>query len=168
MSAVRAVITAFDRVLCSMMRWMIYTCLVGLLLILSAVVFVRFVPISSMGWSDEIVEGAFAWMVFVGAAVLWRDNEHFRVMWLEDQLKGTIAIKVIRLAVEIISLIFIGVMTYYGWHLMVSANDRSPILELPRYLWYFCIPLSGLIMTGYSCRNIISAITDINNSIRTN
>lgn len=39
-------------------------------------------------WSDEIVERAFAWMVFMGAAVLWRNNEHFRVQWLPNKLEG--------------------------------------------------------------------------------
>jgi TRAP-type C4-dicarboxylate transport system permease small subunit len=143
-----------DRLLNHAMRWIALTCFIALLLILSGVVFVRFVPVASFGWSDEIVEWAFAWMVFMGAAALWRDNEHFRVRWLEDRLKGKTAGKALGLIVEILSIFFIMTMAYYGLKLTMRAHDRSPILELPRHLWYLCIPVAGGIMTGYSIRNI--------------
>ena len=127
---------------------------VALLFLLSAVVFVRFVPIASLGWSDEIIEWAFAWMVFIGAAALWRENEHFRVDWIPGKLKGRPSGKWIGIGVELLSMFFIGVMTYYGFLLMISAHDRSPILELPRHYWYLCIPLAGVVMMMYSLRNL--------------
>ena len=40
----------------------------ALVLLVGAGVFVRFVPVSSMGWADEIIEFGFAWLVFFGAA----------------------------------------------------------------------------------------------------
>ncbi len=146
----------FDRSLVIALRWISLVCFVALLILMSAVVFVRFVPLTSLGWSDEIVEWAFAWMVFMGAAILWRDNEHFRVKWLEERLKGKKSGKVLALVVEILSMIFLVVMTYYGVKLMVRAHDRSPILELPRHIWYLCVPLAGAVMIGYSIRNLIS------------
>jgi TRAP-type C4-dicarboxylate transport system permease small subunit len=144
-----------DRVLITVLRYIALVCFVSLMLLLAATVFVRFVPISSLGWSDEIVEWAFAWMVFMGAAVLWRDNEHFRVTWLEQKLKGKKSGKVLDFIVKFLSLFFLVIMTYYGMKLTIRAHDRSPILELPRHLWYACIPLAGLIMIGYSIRNLV-------------
>ncbi len=128
---------------------------IALLFLLSAVVLVRFVPLTSLGWSDEIIEWAFAWMVFIGAAALWRDNEHFRVDWLPNQLKGRRAGIWVGIVVELFSIFFIGAMTYYGFRLMAAAHDRSPILELSRHFWYLCIPLAGVIMIVYSMRNLI-------------
>jgi TRAP-type C4-dicarboxylate transport system permease small subunit len=128
---------------------------IALLLLLSAVVMVRFVPVTSLGWSDEIIEWAFAWMVFMGAAALWRDNEHFRVDWLPNKLKGRRAGTWVGIVVELLSIFFIGAMTYYGFRLMASAHDRSPILELSKHYWYLCIPLAGAIMIVYSGRNLI-------------
>ena len=61
----------------------------GLLLLVGAGVFVRFVPVSSMGWADEIIELGFAWLVFFGAAWLWRNRTHFKVDLLQHLLAGT-------------------------------------------------------------------------------
>lgn len=161
MNEIMNILATFDRFLAIIMRWLTLVCLVALLILLSGVVFVRFVPVTSLGWSDEIVEWAFAWMVFIGAAILWRNNEHFRVQWLPDKLSGRVSGKVLRIAVEILSMIFLGIMTYYGMKLTVAAHDRSPILELPRHIWYLCIPLAGITMIGYSVRNLIGHLIEI-------
>lgn len=155
----------FDRFLAIIMRWLTLICLVALLILLSGVVFVRFVPVTSLGWSDEIVEWAFAWMVFTGAAILWRNNEHFRVQWLPNKLSGRVSGKVLGLTVEIISMIFLVIMTYYGMKLTIRAHDRSPILELPRHIWYLCIPLAGMTMIAYSIRNLIGHVIEIRHSV---
>ncbi len=165
MNTITRFLTRFDHYLISTLRPLTLACFVALLILLAGVVFVRFVPVTSLGWSDEIVEWAFAWMVFVGAAVLWRDNEHFRVVWLLNRLKGTASGKILALAVEALSIIFLAVMTYYGMKLTVAAHDRSPILELPRHIWYFCIPLAGMIMIAYSIRNFIGHVLQGRHSV---
>ena len=140
------------------LRWFSIGCMVMLAVVLSGVVFVRFVPIANLSWSDEAVEWAFAWMVFMGAAALWRRNEHFCVDLLSDRLKEMRSGLIHSLLVGLLSLAFFMVFTYYAYQLTISANDRSPILEWPRPLWYACMPLSGFIMTGYSIRRIIKDI----------
>jgi TRAP-type C4-dicarboxylate transport system permease small subunit len=157
-------LSRLDKVLGHFMRLVALVCFLGLLCLLAGVVFVRFVPIASFGWSDEIVEWGFAWMVFMGAAALWRDNEHFRVKWLETRLKGRKSGKVLALVVETLSMVFIITMTYYGWKLMVRAHDRSPILELPRHLWYLSVPSAGAIMVGYSIRNLFRYFRELKGS----
>jgi len=167
MNKIRRFLLQFDRSLMTTLRLLTLTCFVALLILLGGVVFVRFVPVTSLGWSDEIVEWAFAWMVFMGAAVLWRNNEHFRVAWLPDRLNGRTSGKVLGLIVEILSMVFLAVMSYYGMKLTVAAHDRSPILELPRHIWYFCIPLAGITMIAYSIRNLIGHVLEIRHSVST-
>lgn len=150
-----------DRVLIAVLRYIALGCFIGLMFLLAATVFVRFVPISSLGWSDEIVAWAFAWMVFMGTAVLWRDNEHFRVTWLEHKLNGKKSGRILDFLVKFLSIFFLAIMTYYGLKLTLRAHDRSPILELPRHLWYACIPLAGAIMIGYSIRNLVQDVLGI-------
>jgi len=164
MNRITSFLHRFDQSLISILRRLTIACFVTLLILLSGIVFVRFVPVTSLGWSDEIVEWAFAWMVFVGAAVLWRDNEHFRVAWLLNRLKGKASGRVLGLVVDTLSIIFLIVMTYYGMKLTVAAHDRSPILELPRHIWYFCIPLAGIIMIAYSVRHFIGHVLEIRHS----
>ncbi len=145
----------FDRFWGKVLKGITLWNFVALLFLLSAIVFVRFVPLTSLGWSDEIVEWSFAWMVFMGTAALWRDNEHFSIQWLPHKLKGKALGKWLEVAVEILSIFFLAILTYYGAMLAISAHDRSPILELPRHIWYLCVPLAGLTMIGYSVRNLI-------------
>ena len=151
----------FDRIVIGVLRNISLLCFALLLLLLSAVVFVRFVPVTSLGWSDEIVEWAFAWMIFMGAAVLWHDNDHFRVTWLEERLRGKKSGKALAFLVKTLSILFLGVMTYYSFNLMMRAHDRSPILELPRHVWYACLPLSGGVMIIYSIRTLVQDILGI-------
>jgi TRAP-type C4-dicarboxylate transport system permease small subunit len=138
----------------------------ALTIVLSGVVFVRFVPIAKLSWSDEVVEWAFAWLVFMGSAALYRKSEHFCVDALTCRLEGRPGGLWHSLLVEGLTCSFFVLFTYYGYRLTISANDRSPILEWPRPLWYGCMPLAGLIMTGYSLRNIVSTLRKIFSSRR--
>ena len=145
-----------EQALTQIMRWGSILCLVGLLFFVSAGVFVRFVPISSMGWADEIIEFGFAWMVFLGAAVLWRGRSHFRVEVLPERLAGKKSGWMLEILVSLFALVFLLVFTYEGGLLAIRATDRSPILELPRTLWYMILPISGVIMIGYTIRDLVT------------
>jgi len=152
----REIFKKVDRGLELILKWGSSICLVGLLILVSAVVFVRFVPIVSMGWTDEIVEFAFAWMVFLCSAELWRKRTHFRVEVITDWLGGSKAGRVLEIFLSLTALLFLLVFTYEGALLAMKATDRSPIFELPKTLWYMVIPISGAIMIGYTIRDLIA------------
>jgi TRAP-type transport system small permease protein len=149
------VLTRLDNFLGIALRWFCIASTVMLSVVLSGVVFIRFVPIAKLSWSDEAVEWAFAWLVFMGAAALWRKREHFCVEALADRLEHRALGLYHRLFVELVSALFFIIFTYYSFQLTISANDRSPILEWPRPLWYACMPIAGAIMSGYSLKGII-------------
>jgi len=143
-----------ERVFALSLKWGSVFCLVSLLLLISAGVFVRFVPISSMGWADEIIEFGFAWMVFFGSTVLWRERTHFRVDLIPLRLAGTVAGRILDICLGCLSILFFLILSYEGWILALSVTDRSPILALPKILWYIIVPISGTIMLGYTVRDI--------------
>jgi TRAP-type C4-dicarboxylate transport system permease small subunit len=145
-----------DLVLELILRWGSSLCLVGLLIIISAIVLVRFVPFTSMGWTDEIVEFAFAWMVFLCSAGLWRQRTHFRVELVQEWLGSSRAGRVLEIILNLLSLTFLLVLTYQGGILAMKATDRSPIFEFPKTLWYLSIPVAGAIMIGYTVRDLLS------------
>jgi TRAP-type C4-dicarboxylate transport system permease small subunit len=150
-----------DRWIERILRWFSIGCLVMLAVVLSAVVFVRFFPIAKLSWSDEAVEWAFAWLVFMGAAALWRRNEHFCVDALSCKLGQMRSGLFHSLVVGLLSLCFFVIFTYYGFLLTAAANDRSPILEWPRPIWYASMPIAGVIMTGYCVQSVIKIILEI-------
>jgi TRAP-type C4-dicarboxylate transport system permease small subunit len=145
-----------DRALGFVLRWGSSICLAGLLIMIFAIIFTRFVPFTSMGWTDEIVEFAFAWMVFLCAAELWRKRTHFRVEVITDWLGKSKAGRVLEIFLSFLALLFLLVFTYEGALLAIKATDRSPIFEYPKTLWYMSIPISGMIMIGYTIRDLIA------------
>lgn len=145
-----------DRSLAAVLRWGSTLCLVFLLVLLAAGVLVRFAPLFSMGWADEVVELAFAWMVFLGTAALWRENAHIAVTFLPDLLGGTRGGRLLEGLVTLLVLGFLVTFIREGWLLTLEAvGNRTPILELPKPLWYVALPVSGVVMIGYSLRRCL-------------
>jgi TRAP-type transport system small permease protein len=136
------------------LKWCSVSLLLILFLLIGAGVFVRFVPITSLGWSDEIIAFCFAWMVFLGTAFLWRDRSHFRVELIPMKLDGTAAGRALEFCLQFLSLLFFLVVTYEGWLLAINVTDRTPILNLPKALWYMSVPISSLTMLFYTIRDI--------------
>ena len=61
--------------------------------------------------------------------------------------------RILEIILTVLALLFLLVFTYEGWLLAVKATDRSPVLELPNTLWYLSLPISGVIMLGYTIRD---------------
>lgn len=130
-------------------------CIASLWIIVTAIVLFRFLPIFSMGWTDEIVELLFAWMVFIGAAELCRQRKHFTVDLIPNMIAGTRTGHVLGIVIQVLALAFLLVFTYEGALLAIQATDRSPIFEYPKTLWYLSIPVPGIIMVGYTVRDLV-------------
>ena len=39
--------------------------------------------------------------------------------------------------------------------LVLRTTDNSPILDIPKLLWYAILPLSGMAFIGYTVRDLI-------------
>ena len=151
----RNLLSVFDRVLVRTLRLICIGCFSLLLLLLAGNVFVRYFPVTAFYWFDEVVEWVFAWMVFFGAAALWARDEHFKLEWINDKIKGTPAGHLVAVMLEIISLFFLIIFFYQSWRLTFLAKDWTPVFNVPRRFLYACMPLSGLIMVGYAIRNVL-------------
>jgi len=147
------ILLKIDRALVPALKWSSVACLVALLVLIAAGIFVRFVPIGSMGWADEVIEWAFVYMVFMGSVVLWRERSHFRVELIPHWLAGTRGEQVLEVTLGLLSLVFFLVFTYEGTVLVLRTTDNSPILDLPKLLWYAILPLSGIAFIGYTVRD---------------
>jgi TRAP-type transport system small permease protein len=134
-------------------------CMFILVVLVCALVLIRFYPIFSMGWADEIVELAFAWMVFMGTATVWRSHEHITIDFLPQALAGTRAGRVLDVVTGVLILGFLAVFTWHGWFLTLQARgNTTPMLTLPKPLWYAAIPVSGLLMIVYTMFRILNVI----------
>ena len=143
-------LAAFDRRLVQFMRVICLCCFTLLLLLLAGNVFVRLyagiydrvpsfirIPIIGFYWFDEVVEWAFAWMVFFGAAALWARNEHFKLEWIAVKMEGTrighlIVAEEIRVNLKLAEVLFIpaGQPWLKAERPISSARHRVEMLEL--------------------------------------
>ena len=154
--------TRADRALEAVLRWMSIVCMFVLVVLVCALVFIRFIPVFSMGWADEVVELAFAWMVFMGTAAVWRSHEHITIDFIPQALAGTRAGRVLDVVANVLVLGFLVVFTWQGWFLMIqSGSNTSPMLTLPKPLWYVVIPVSGLLMIVYTVSRTLKAIRSV-------
>jgi len=118
----------------------------GICCLVSLGVVNRFVPLGSMGWSDEIVELLLVWTLFIGIAEIWRQGLHFRVDVLPNLLHGRTSGKALEVILLLLSLVFLAAFTYQACELTLQASDSSPIFSLSRRLWYAPMPVAGSIM----------------------
>ena len=140
----------------SLLRWVATMSLLVLFWLILINVVARSFELAGFAWFDEVVRGSFAYMGFFGAAALWLKRDHFQVDWLERVLPDGLARWALRSLVAVLSLGFLGVMTWYGWVLFNKANALTPILQIPERLFYAAIPISGAIMVVHTIAGLIS------------
>ena len=132
-------------------------CGLFLLLLMSGNVFVRIFPVASMHWFDEIVELLFAWMVFMGAAVLYSMKEHFLIDWLAKKTAGKRIGPAYRMAIEIICLAFVFIFLYESTRLTILATGWTAVFNFSKRYQYASMPLAGLFMAYASLLEIAKA-----------
>ena len=152
-------LATIDRVLVFTLRLICVCCFSVLLLLLSGNVFVRHFPVAAFYWFDEVVEWAFAWMVFFGAAALWARDEHFKLEWINEKIKGTPAGHLVVAVLELISLFFLVIFFHQALRLTFLAKDWTPVFNLPRRYLYVCMPVSGFIMVVYALRRVLRQLS---------
>jgi TRAP-type C4-dicarboxylate transport system permease small subunit len=143
-----------DTPLTSFLRGLTSLCMVGLLVLVSALILLRVGIFSvSLEWSDEVIELLFAWMVFIGTAIVWVRREHIVVDLIPQMLAGTRAAWWLEAVGAALALVFLGVFTWKGVTFTLQAQgNTSPILMLPRPLWYVSMPIAGVMMTWHTLR----------------
>ena len=144
-----------DKVILKTLKVVTITSFVLLTILISANVFVRFFPIVSLHWFDEIIELLYAYLVFYGAAALWISHEHFGVGdWIEKRIKNIRIKYAYRMMIELLVLCFVVIFFYYSLRLTILARDVTNVFAISKRILYSCLPVSGAVMMIYSIRNI--------------
>jgi len=149
-----------DRIALVVLKALTITLFLLLSLLVSANVLVRFVPVVSLHWFDEIVEMLYAYLIFYGAAALWITREHFSLGdWIGATiLRGSRTRYLYRAVLEVLVLIFAAIFFYYSLRLTILAQDVTNVFAIPKRVLYSCMPIAGAVMVVYSIRNIVVEI----------
>ncbi len=143
-----------------LLRGVCSLCMAGLLGLVCALILLRIGIFSvSLAWTDEVIELLFAWMVFLGTAIVWGRREHIVVDLIPQMLAGTRTGRILELLCCILALGFLLAFTWQGIALTLQAQgNTSPILTLPRPLWYASMPVGGAMMTWHTLRQTAKAV----------
>jgi TRAP-type C4-dicarboxylate transport system permease small subunit len=154
-----------DRMLLIALKVLTITCFVIVTILVTANVLVRFFPVASLHWFDEIIELFYAYLVFYGAAALWISKGHISVGdWIGSKIiqKAT-GRHLYRMVLESIALVFALIFFYYSLRLTALARDVTNVFAIPKSVLYSCMPVAGAIMILYSIRNIAVEIIPLIN-----
>jgi TRAP-type C4-dicarboxylate transport system permease small subunit len=157
METMMASLRWIDKVILNALKALTITAFILLTVLITANVFVRFFPVVSLHWFDEIIEMLYAYLVFYGAAALWITREHISVGdWLSGRiLKNERARHLYGVIVESLVLCFVVIFFYYSMQLTERALDVTNVFAIPKKILYSCMPVSGAVMVVYSIRNIM-------------
>ena len=153
--SVLSTLARFDKALIVTLEAVCIALFAGITVILTFNIIVRFFPIMSMHWFDEIVELLYGALVFYGAAAVWVVHGHFSVGdWLSRRLPNMRARFAYRFLVELASLVFIAIFFKYSLDLFWQTEEATTAFAMSKKWLYACMPISGLIMVIYSLKNM--------------
>jgi TRAP-type C4-dicarboxylate transport system permease small subunit len=144
-----------DRMILGALKIVTIVSFVLLTILITANVVVRFFPVVSLHWFDEIIELLYAYLVFYGAAALWILRGHISVGdWIEKSIGNPRRRYLYRMFLELMVLGFAAVFFYYSLQLTILALDVTNVFAIPKRILYSCMPVAGAIMVVYSLRNL--------------
>jgi len=151
-----------DRMVLSVLKIVTIVSFIFLTVLVTANVIVRFFPVVSLHWFDEIIELLYAYLVFYGAAALWILRGHISVGdWIEKSIANRRLRHLYRTFIELLVFAFAAVFFYYSLRLTILALDVTNVFAIPKRVLYSCMPIAGAIMVIYSLRNIAVEIVRI-------
>ncbi len=127
----------------------------AIVLITLLAVWQRYVMDSPLSWVEQVSNMVFIWIVFIGAAVLYRQNLHIGVdaflMALSEKNRA-----IWKWVIEALNLLFIVILFVYSLELTIRVMpNTNGALEISPAWYYVSAPISCLMMMIYFVEKII-------------
>ena len=154
-----AVLKKADQAIALILKYLaIVLCLLIAFILLGRVILRLPFFTASMSWSEEIIELTMAWMILTMGTILFRNREHFHVELLERALGDRLPMKIVRLFITLISLVFFAMLLFYGIKFMLPQTQFSPILKINHRFYYASVPVNALLIVFYLIRDLVRDI----------
>lgn len=110
-------------------------------------------------WSEELARFSFVLMVFLGTAVLIKEDGLIRVTSLSDRIGQRVA-SLLRIIMDAAITILLVVITYGAWmNTRLNWNSFAPTMDWLRIGYiYFIIAIAGLLMLWYQTINLVGLV----------
>ena len=110
-------------------------------------------------WSEELARLTYVWMVFLGAAVLIRDDGLIRVTVLVDRI-GKRPARLLRILTDLAILPFLAVITWGAiMNTRLNWNSFAPTVDWLRIGYvYLIVALAGVAMLWYQVLDLVGQV----------
>jgi TRAP-type C4-dicarboxylate transport system permease small subunit len=99
---------------------------------------------SSIQWAEEFSRYAFIWIVFLGAVVCTKHKRHIGIDSLVKVLPAPVQ-PWVNLAADLLTSALMVIIIWYGWLLTRNATQMTATLNVPQYIIYVVVPVSGVL-----------------------
>ncbi|HFU75261.1 MAG TPA: TRAP transporter small permease [Arcobacter sp.] len=114
----------------------------------------------SFTWAAELTVYMFLWSMFFTTALLFKTNSHISIGLLVQNIDKRYA-KIIFIFTQMVSLIFLAVVGYYGYEYLLLVNELEEMsidLGIPMWIPYSVIPIAFGIGVYYIASHIVQTI----------
>jgi len=130
-------------------------------IVVFAQVVMRYVFLAPLSWVEEMAKFLLVWISCFGAAYGLNKGEHISILFISSKFKGYTK-SFVTLLIHVLMIAFFVVCVVEGIGLSLAQwNQRSPSLEIPMTLPYFCVPVSFGIMIMFSLEMLLQDVKTI-------
>ncbi|HSO18132.1 MAG TPA: TRAP transporter small permease [Desulfosarcina sp.] len=149
--------TVFD-IMDRCINWFLALLMAGMVVIISAQVWYRFILNDPLSWSEEAGRYLFVWISFMGAAAGVRYQVHLGID-LMDKILSTQAYRLVVVLVNLIIQVFLIMIIYWGFKILgIIQFQESPSMHISMRYPYMAVPVGGIFMLINSLRIMVAAI----------
>ena len=139
-------------------NWFLALLMAGMVVIISAQVWYRFILNDPLSWSEEAGRYLFVWISFMGAAAGVRYQVHLGID-LMDKLLPPGAYRFVVVLVNLIIQIFLLMIVYWGFKILgIIQFQESASMHISMRYPYMAVPVGGIFMFINSFRVMVAAL----------
>lgn len=139
-------------------NWFLAILMAGMVIIVSAQVWYRFILNDPLSWSEEASRYLFVWISFMGAAAGVRYQVHLGIDLMEKILSAAhyrIAVIIVNLIIQV----FLLMIIFWGFKILgVIQFQESPSMNISMRYPYLAVPVGSIFMLINSLRITVAAI----------
>lgn len=144
-SALLPAVTSLDGALARVVAGAGAAILLALVIVLSLQVASRQLSFVYVPWTEEVSRLLFGWLAFLGTALAFQRNAHISISVLVDRARPQLRVAA-AVFVRALVMAFAAIMVVYGIRLCLSTHLITTVLQLPMWLIYAAIPVSGALI----------------------
>ena len=139
-------------------NWFLAMLMAGMVSIVSAQVWYRFILNDPLSWSEEASRYLFVWISFMGAAAGVRYQVHLGIDLMEKILPAG-SYRMVVIFVNLIIQVFLLMIIYWGFKILgVIQFQESPSMHISMRYPYMAVPVGSIFMLINSLRITVAAL----------